>query len=298
MRDDERTNARFRPARCACPLAAGSGPDRGCHGRPRHRGSGGDHDLGGPCHAGAALARPGRDGVGHHTVHAAVSPPRRGGQADAGRNAAEPGRVVDDVAQRAHLRVRAAARGEVSQRRPGHGGGCSVLLRALQGRRRSTAEKQGQGSADPGPAASPLRAERGLARLHDVLRHHRYRRRLGRAQEVRREGWRRRLPEGSDRGWSLSVRERHAWCRGRAGGVRGLLAQGPQCQAPGLEERARRDDAGGRPQAGRGRHRLFPQRPHRRGRPAYARAQALGGAHQFRLLHGLRGPVGFRLAVA
>ena len=59
-------------------------------------------------------------------------------------------------------------------------------------------------------------------------------------------------------------------------GLRGVLAQGPERQARRPQERSRRDDPRRRPQARRGRRRLLPERPHRRGRPPHPRPQAHG----------------------
>ena len=56
------------------------------------------------------------------------------------------------------------------------------------------------------PEPRPLRAQGAVARLHGVLRHLGHRRRLDRAQEVRREGRRGRLQEGADRRRALQVR--------------------------------------------------------------------------------------------
>ena len=58
---------------------------------------------------------------------------------------------------------------------------------------------QGHGEGDPGrrPRPRALRAQGAVARLHDLLRHHRRRRGLDRAEEVRRAGRRGRLPQGA-----------------------------------------------------------------------------------------------------
>ena len=72
----------------------------------------------------------------------------------------------------------------------------------------------------------------------------RHRRRLDRAEEIRREGRRRRLQEGADRRRPLQVRLVHAGRRAGAGGVRGLLAQDAERQAPGLQGDPRRGRRG------------------------------------------------------
>ena len=68
-----------------------------------------------------------------------------------------------------------------------------------QRRRRHAAQGEGQGGPGRRRAPRALRAQGAVAGLHDLLRHHRHRRRLDRAQEVRREGRRRRLQEGAHR---------------------------------------------------------------------------------------------------
>ena len=189
----------------------------------------------------------------------------------AGHQYAEPRGVVDAVEGRAHLRVRPPQGREVPQRRAGHGRRREVLLRALQGR--GGEAPQGAGSRGPGGGSGPraLRPQGAVAGLHDVLRNLRHRLRLGRAQGLRREGRRGRLQAGADRRRPLQVRQLQPRHRAGDGGVRGVLAQGPQRQAAGPAEHARRDDARRRPQEGRGGHRLPLDRPRGRGRPAHAR---------------------------
>ena len=117
---------------------------------------------------------------------------------------------------------------------------------------------------DPGRVR--FAAEGAVAGLHDVLRHVGHRRGVDRAEEIRREGGRRRLQEGADRRRAVPRRELQSRRRARDGSVRGLLAQGAAREAAGVQEHARRDDAGGRAQGGRRGHRLFPERADRRRR--------------------------------
>ena len=87
-------------------------------------------------------------------------------------------------------------------------------------------------------AARPLQAEEAVAGLPDLLRQ-RHRRRLDRAEEIRREGRRGRLQEGADRRRPVQVRLVHPRRGTGAGGVRGVLAQDAERQAPGAEGRSR-----------------------------------------------------------
>src|SRR2546429_861262 len=69
-------------------------------------------------HARADLVRSSRDPRGDHALPDALRAPRRAREADARqRVGAEPGRIVDGVEGRARLRVRAAQRRALSQRR-------------------------------------------------------------------------------------------------------------------------------------------------------------------------------------
>ena len=71
----------------------------------------------------------------------------------------EPGRVVDDLQGRAHLRVPDPEERQVPQRRSGHGGGREVHLRALQGRLGPAPQGQGQGGPDRRAEPRALRPE-------------------------------------------------------------------------------------------------------------------------------------------
>ena len=124
----------------------------------------------------------------------------------------------------------------------------------------------------PGPRA--LRPQGAVAGLHDVLRDLRHRRRLDRAQGLRREGRRRRLQAGADRRRPLQVRElqprRSSWCwrRSRATGARSPTSSGWSCAACPTRRRAP-------PRSRRARWTSpISERPRGRGRPAHAGLQA------------------------
>ena len=236
-RRDEIARDPTRRAQLARAVAVGAG-------RPRHPGR--HHDLGRARYARRALARPERYRSVHHAVHGAVRPARRAGEADARRRQhAEPRRVVDDVQGWAHVRVRPAQGREIPQRRSGHRGGREVLVRALSRPGGQAAQGPRARGADRRSRARALPTEGAVARFHDVLRHLRDGGRVDRAEEVRREGGRGRLQEGARRRRPLQVRELQPGYRSGDGGLRGLLAQGAEREAPGIPQHARRDDAGG-----------------------------------------------------
>ena len=168
--------------------------------RARRRRARGHAHLGAPRHAGRAWLDPSdteafiNPFMVLYAIHDALVKPMPGG-----RQHAEPGRVVDGVEGRAHLRVRPAQGREVPQRRPGDRGGREVLVRPLQGRRGQA--PQGPGARGPDRRSRPraLHPEGAVAGLHDLLRHLRHRRGVDRAEEVRGEGGRGRLQEGADR---------------------------------------------------------------------------------------------------
>src|SRR5712692_2481744 len=164
-------------------------PDVGSfHGRARRRGAGGADDLGASLQPGADPLRARRDGGPHHAVHAALRAPRRAGEADAGeRQDAQSGRVVELVARRARLRVRAAQGSDLPQRRARHGRGRQVLVRAVPRHLREGAQGEGRRGRDAGSPTRPLPAQAAVAGLHGVLRHTGDGRGLDRPQEVRRE---------------------------------------------------------------------------------------------------------------
>ena len=138
------------------------------------------------------------------------------------------------------------------------------------------AEGEGRRGRDRRSAARPVQAEEAVARFSDLL-FERQRRRLDRAEEIRREGRRRGVQEGADRRRAVQIRLVQP--RGRAGArsLRRLLAQDAERQAPGDEGDPRRGDAAGGAEARRGRHRLFDPRRARRGDPADARADPEAG---------------------
>ncbi len=183
-------------------------------------------DVGRSHHLGFSVARSGGDGGHHHPVHVPLRASRRAREADAGRvEHAEPRRVVEPIERRTDVRVRPAQGRQVPQRGSGDGGGREVLLRALPRRRRQASQGPSARGSDRRSRPHPLRAQGAVARLHDLLRHIGDRSRLGRAEEVRREGGRRRLQEGADRRRAVQVRQLQPGRGARARGLRGLLAQ-------------------------------------------------------------------------
>ena len=98
-------------------------------------------------------------------------------------------------------------RGVVSTTAISHRRGREVLVRALPRGERDPAQEKVAAVEIVGPLPGPLPPQAALARLHDLLRHPRHRGGLDRAEEVRREGRRRGLQEGS------------RWARARTGFV-------------------------------------------------------------------------------
>ena len=121
---------------------------------------------------------------------------------------------------------------------------------------------------------------------------------VDRAEEVRREGRRRRLQEGAHRGGPVQVRLVHARRRARDGSVRRLLAQDARGQAARAQGRPRRGDALRDAQARRGRRGLRAARQPRRGAAADARVSAQGAGGLHHLLARLPRPVGPQVALA
>ena len=159
-------------------------------------------------------------------------------EADAGQpDGAEPGRVVERVARRTRLRLRSPQRREVPQRRSGHRRGREVLVRALPRRRRQGAQGARRGGRDAGSRARAHPAQAAVARLHDLLSPappapagscpKKY------VEKVGDEGFKK-APIGAG---PVQVRLVHA---GRGAGPRGLrpvLAEGAEREAPGPEGR-------------------------------------------------------------
>ena len=120
-----------------------------------------------------------------HAVRHAVRDPRRAGAAlSRPEDGPEPRRIVDRERGRPDLRVQAAPEPEVPQRRPADDRGRQVQLRALQGRRRQDPARTRHAGGDRRSARRALPSEGAVARLHDLLRHDRQRRRHRRAEEV------------------------------------------------------------------------------------------------------------------
>src|SRR4029453_4811446 len=90
-------------------------------------------------------------------------------------------------------------------------------------RQRQPAREQGGQGGGGRPAARALHAQAGLARLPGLLRDPGHRRRVDRAEEVRRAGGRRRLQEGAGRGRTVQVRLVQPGRRLASGGVRAAL---------------------------------------------------------------------------
>ena len=122
-----------------------------------------------------------------------------------------------------------------------------------------------------GPGARALPPQGAVARLPHVLLE-RDRRGLDRAQEVRREGRRRRIQEASDRRRALPLRLVHAGRGARAGGRRPVLAEDAAGEAARLQGDSRPVHALRRAQARRDRRQLLDDGVARRGAPAHARA--------------------------
>src|SRR5262249_4551525 len=90
------------------PHGVGACSDAG-HSRARERSSRGAANLGRALHAGADALRAGGDAGPRHAVYVSLRAARRAREADAGREyGAQPGGVVERVAGRTRLRVRAA----------------------------------------------------------------------------------------------------------------------------------------------------------------------------------------------
>ena len=196
--------------------------------------------MGRSLHAGADALRARRDAGPRHAVHGPLRAPRRAREADAGQDhGAEPGRVVERVAGRARLRVRAAQGGEVPQRRARHRRGREVLVRALPRHLRADAQGAGRRDRDAGSRPRPLPPQAALAGLHDLLRHAGDGRGLDRPQEVRREGGRGRLQEGADRRRALRFVSFTPGVELVLEAIEQLLAQDAEREAPGVQGDAR-----------------------------------------------------------
>src|SRR6266550_4446003 len=184
------------------------------------------------------------------------------------------------------------ARAQVPQRRSDHDRRREVQLRALPGRGREGAPGARQAGRRRRSAHDPLSAQGAVAGLHDLLWHDRHRGRPRRPEEIPHAGRRRRLSQEPDRRRPVQVREPLARRRGRAGRVSGLLAARSVRQAPGHEERHRRDHARGDAEDGRGGHLLRPRRPRRREREARPARADRGLAARLDQLARVRGSMG------
>src|SRR5438445_254180 len=114
-----------------------------------------------------------------HAVLGAVRAARCPRETDAGQpDDAEPGRILDRQPGSARVRVQAARRPEVPQRRSVHGRGREVQLPSRQGLEGPPRPGEGRRRREPVPRALP--APRALPRLHGLLRDDGDRRRLDR----------------------------------------------------------------------------------------------------------------------
>ena len=156
--------------------------------------------------------------------------------------------------------------------------GREVLVRSLRGAGAKALKDRVAAVETLGPHQRALPAEEPVARLHDVL-HRGQRRRLDRPEEIRREGRRRRLQEGAGGRRAVQVRLVHAGRRARPGGVRLYWRKTPSVKRLVFKVDHRRDDAAGRAEARRDRHRLLDPRRAGRGAAADAGPHAEAGGH-------------------
>ena len=158
---------------------------------------------------------------------------------------AEPGRVVERVARRARLRVRAAQGRDVPQRRARHGRGrASSRSSATAASPRRCSRRGSPRSRRPDPGRVRFRLKQPWPDFMAFYGDAGDGRGVDRPQEVRREGGRGRLQEGAGRRRPVQVRLVHAGRRAGARGLRRLLAQDAEREAPGLQGgpgRRRRD---------------------------------------------------------
>mgnify|MGYP003693819187 CR=1 FL=1 len=133
----------------------------------------------------AELVRSVHRAAADHAVRHALRDPRCArAPLSRAQDGPEPRGVVAGEPGRQDLRVQAASGIEVPQRRPADDGRREVQLRALQGRvgeGPAGARRAGRDRRSPGGALS---SQGAVARLHDVLRHDRQRRRHHRAEEI------------------------------------------------------------------------------------------------------------------
>ena len=190
----------------------------------------------------ADVVRPGRDRRDHHAVHGPLRAARRAGEADAGQRAwrrAWPsrGRVSQDGLVYEFV-LRKGARFHNGE--PVTAEDVKFSFERYRGAGAKPLKERVAGGRDRRSRARALPPQGAVARLHDLLRHAGHRRRLDRAQEVRREGRRRRLQEGARSApGPYQFVSLHAGRRAGARGLRRLLAQGAEREAPGASSRCR-----------------------------------------------------------
>src|SRR5256885_863492 len=135
------------------------------------------------------LPRPRRDVGPRHALRLPLRAPRRAQQTAAGQHhGALPGGIVARESRRARVRVQAAGRPALSQRRPVHRRGREVQLPPLPRGVRQAPPRAREGRAGRRSPPRAIRAAHAVARLPGVLCHAGYRRRLDRPQEVSRAG--------------------------------------------------------------------------------------------------------------
>ena len=222
---------------------------------------------------GADPLRARRDAGPHHALHGPLRAPRRPREADARARAMapEPGRVVEHVARRARLRVRAAQGVDVPQRRARHGRGRQVLVRAVprhlgegaQGAgwprsRLRIPAASGSGSSSRGRTSWPSTARRPPAPAGSSPG--------STSRRWARTASRRRRSAPARTGSSRS-RRASSWCSKPSSGY---WRKTPSVKRLVFKVGPRRGHAAGHAQARRGGHRLRGQRRARRGGAAHA----------------------------
>ena len=204
-------------------------------------------DLGPPLLADTRVVRPVRARGNCYLIPHPLRAARRHDSAEPGpAHVAEPGRVMEHIAGRAGVRVRPPQRCQVPQRRPGQRRGRQVFVRAIPRQRAQDAQRQDRRHRDSRPWTDPLPAQAIVAGLLDLL-FERDRRRLGRAEEICREGRRRRIQEGPDRRRPLPIRLVHPGRGARRGSLRSVLAESAEREAAGLQVDSGRVHTSGRP---------------------------------------------------
>src|ERR1051325_3346695 len=166
---------------------------------------------------------------------------------------------MDGVAGWPDLRLHDPQGCEIPQWRAGHRRGRQILLRALPRYLARVDEGEFGLDRDARPVACAVQAEEALAGLPELL-YERQRRRLDRAEEIRREGRRGRVQEGADRRGPLQIRLVQSGPRVGARSFCRLLAEETRGQTAGHESDPGRSDPGCGAEARRDRYRLLGPR--------------------------------------